>query len=107
MREIIFGNRGRLGASMICSGWDPYEGYQIYAVNQTGYQKAGNYMAGGSGSVYITGFMDTNYKENMSKAEITEFLKQCISLACFRDGSSGGCIRMVYITKDGIERTFT
>jgi 20S proteasome subunit beta 1 len=51
--------------------------------------------------------MDTNYKENMSKAEITEFLKQCISLACFRDGSSGGCIRMVYITKDGIERTFT
>ena len=27
MREIIFGNRGRLGASMICSGWDPYEGY--------------------------------------------------------------------------------
>ena len=27
MREIIFGNRNSLSASMICSGWDPYEGY--------------------------------------------------------------------------------
>ena len=33
MREIIFSNRNYLSASMICSGWDPYEGYQIYSVN--------------------------------------------------------------------------
>ena len=45
--------------------------------------------------------------ENMTKAQCTEFLKTCISLACYRDGSSGGCIRMIDITKDGIERTFT
>ena len=38
MREIIFNNRNSLSASMICSGWDPYEGYQIYSVNQTGFQ---------------------------------------------------------------------
>ena len=51
--------------------------------------------------------MDANYNENMTKAQCTEFLKTCISLACYRDGSSGGCIRMIDITKDGIERTFT
>ena len=107
MREIIFSNRGRLSASMICSGWDPYEGYQIYSVNQTGFQREGNYKAGGSGSVYIQGFMDANYDENFSKAQCIEFLKTCISLACYRDGSSGGCVRMINITKDGIERTFT
>ena len=33
MREIIFSNRNYLSAIMICSGWDPYEGYQIYSVN--------------------------------------------------------------------------
>merc|ERR1711971_35370 len=33
------GNAGRLSASMICSGWDPYKGYQIYSVNQTGFKK--------------------------------------------------------------------
>ena len=27
MREIIYNNAGRLSASMICSGWDPYKGY--------------------------------------------------------------------------------
>ena len=37
MREIIYNNAGRLSASMICSGWDPYKGYQIYSVNQTGF----------------------------------------------------------------------
>lgn len=33
MREIIYNNAGKLSASMICSGWDPYKGYQIYSVN--------------------------------------------------------------------------
>lgn len=37
MREIIYNNAGRLSASMICSGWDPYKGYQIFSVNQTGF----------------------------------------------------------------------
>ena len=106
MREIIFNNRNRLSASIICSGWDPYEGYQIYAVNQTGYINTGNHAVSGSGSIFITGFMDANYKQGMSRAEIKEFLKSCISLACYRDGSSGGCIRLLDITKDKIEREF-
>lgn len=37
MRSIIYANAGSLSASMICSGWDPYKGYQIYSVNQTGF----------------------------------------------------------------------
>ena len=106
MREIIFGNRNQLSASMICSGWDPYEGYQIYAVNQTGYKTEGNYAVSGSGSVFITSFIDANYKPTMSKAEVKDFLKSCISLACYRDGSSGGCCRLLDITKDGTEREF-
>ena len=51
--------------------------------------------------------MDANYREDFTKTEVIDFLKTCISLACYRDGSSGGCIRMLNITKDGIERTFT
>jgi 20S proteasome subunit beta 1 len=26
MREVIYGNKGGLSASMICAGWDPYFG---------------------------------------------------------------------------------
>jgi 20S proteasome subunit beta 1 len=50
--------------------------------------------------------MDANYKSDMSKAEVKEFLKSCISLACFRDGSSGGCIRLLDITEEKISREF-
>ena len=27
MREIVFNNRHRFSAALMCSGWDPYEGY--------------------------------------------------------------------------------
>lgn len=106
MREIIFSNRNSLSASMICSGWDPYKGYQIYSVNQTGFRDTGNYAVSGSGSVFVMGFIDANYKPEMSKAEIKEFLKSAISLACYRDGSSGGCLRLLDITEEKTEREF-
>lgn len=33
-----------------------------------------------------------------------EFVKNAVSLAMWRDGSSGGVIRTVTISKDGVER---
>ena len=42
----------------------------------------------------------------MSRDKIKEFMKSAISLACYRDGSSGGCIRLLDITKDKVTREF-
>lgn len=66
----------------------------------------GDIAVDGSGSTFIEGFIDANYKPNMSKADCTDFLKSCVQLAVYRDGSSGGCIRLVSITKDKIEKDF-
>lgn len=60
----------------------------------------------GSGSTFIWGFVDANYKPNMSKHEAREFIKSCIALACYRDSSSGGIIRLLDITQDKIEREY-
>ena len=60
MREIIYSNAGRLSASMICSGWDLYKGYQIYSVNQTGFWKEEDIAISGSGSTFIYGYKDAN-----------------------------------------------
>ena len=106
MREIIYSNAGSLSASMICSGWDPYKGYQIYSVNQTGFFQEGDYAISGSGGVYIRGYFDANYKKDMTAEEAKVFLKKCISLAVYRDGSSGGIIRMIEIREEGVERTY-
>lgn len=42
----------------------------------------------------------------MELNEAMEFVKSAVSLACYRDGSSGGCIRMVNITQDKVERHY-
>lgn len=49
---------------------------------------------GGSGSGYIYGFVDSNYKENMEKEECVKFVAKAVSLAIDRDGSSGGVVRI-------------
>merc|ERR1719486_572634 len=69
MREIIYSNAGSLSASMICSGWDPYKGYQIYSVNQTGFEHEGDYAMSGSGSIFIKGYFDANWRPNMTLEE--------------------------------------
>ena len=106
MREIIYSNKNSLSAAMICSGWDPYNGYQIYQVNSSGFLESGNWALGGSGGTFIWGYVDANYREGMTRNECKEFIKSCIALACFRDSSSGGIIRLVDITEGGIERDY-
>ena len=48
---------------------------------------------GGSGSTYLYGFIDANYKQDMSKEQCVELAKKAVTLAINRDGSSGGCVR--------------
>lgn len=79
---------------------------------------------GGSGSTYVYGFADSNFKKGMSKEECvqfvlkskikllstsnlfyTAFLFSALTLAMSRDASSGGVVRLGVITEQGIERT--
>ena len=92
---------------MMISGWDPYKGYQIYTVNQTGFYEVKDWGLSGSGSTFIWGYFDANYKPDMTRDQAEAFLKSAVALACYRDGSSGGIIRTVDITKDGVQRGYT
>mmetsp|Transcript_18744 Transcript_18744/g.13567 ORF Transcript_18744/g.13567 Transcript_18744/m.13567 type:complete len:136 (-) Transcript_18744:33-440(-) len=106
MREIIYNNKNYLSASMICSGWDPYKGYQIFDVNSGGLFREADWAIAGSGSTFIWGYVDANYKPNMTKHECAEFIRSAIQLAIYRDSSSGGCVRLLDITKDKVEREY-
>lgn len=64
------------------------------------------YSIGGSGSAYITGFCDKFFKAGMTRQECIEFCRRAVSHAMFRDGSSGGCIRLVIVDKDGVQEDF-
>jgi 20S proteasome subunit beta 1 len=64
------------------------------------------YAIGGSGSAYITGFIDKHWRANMSPADGRDFCLRAVSHAFHRDGSSGGCVRMVTVTQDGYKEEF-
>ena len=60
----------------------------------------------GSGSTFIWGYFDKFYRPDFTLEEAKDFLKNVISLAAYRDGSSGGVIRMIKINEHNTERFF-
>jgi 20S proteasome subunit beta 1 len=75
MRKICYNNKDRMMAGMICGGWDPYEGGQVYEIPLGGTLMKQKFALGGSGSSYIYGLVDSTYREGMSKEECKTFVK--------------------------------
>jgi len=105
-KMVVYNNKDRLMASIICAGWDPKNGGQVYQVPLGGTLVRQPFAVGGSGSTYIFGLVDATFKKGMEQKECEAFVSKSISHAMSRDGSSGGVIRMAIITKDGVERKF-
>merc|ERR1719384_177843 len=106
IQSICYTNKSWLNASIIVAGWDKYEGGQIYAcpLGATLAKKVPK-AVGGSGSSYIYGYIDAHFKSNkMEHDEARTFVRRAISHAIYRDGSSGGVVRTISITKNGLFR---
>ena len=54
----------------------------------------------------MSGYCDTYFREGMTRKECRDFVVASISLAMYRDSSSGGVVRIVDITKDGVSREY-
>ncbi|KAJ3205788.1 Proteasome subunit beta type-1 [Entophlyctis luteolus] len=106
-QELCYSNKDQLSAGIIVGGWDKYEGPSVYSIVAGGSVHKQPFAIGGSGSTYIYGYCDANFKDDMSREEAIQFTKNSIALAMSRDGSSGGVIRLAVITKDKVERIFT
>jgi len=103
-REMCYNYRDQVTAGIIVAGWDKRLGGQVYCIPLGGMLVRQPFAIGGSGSTYVYGYVDSNFKEGMQKEECVEFTKRTLALAMARDGSSGGVIRIGIITKDGVER---
>ncbi|KKA30062.1 hypothetical protein TD95_003577 [Thielaviopsis punctulata] len=103
-QEICYDNKDALSAGLIIAGWDEQHGGQVYSVPLGGSLHKQSFAIGGSGSTYIYGYTDAHWKENMEEAEAVEFVKNSLREAIKWDGSSGGVIRMVVLTKKGSDR---
>ncbi|KAA8522680.1 hypothetical protein F0562_009158 [Nyssa sinensis] len=91
---------------LIVGGWDKHEGGKIYGVPLGGTILEQPFAIGGSGSTYLYGFFDQEWKEGMTKDEAEQFVVKAVSLAIARDGASGGVVRTVTINSEGVTRNF-
>jgi 20S proteasome subunit beta 1 len=103
-KNMCYEYRDSLSAGILIGGWDAVKGGQVYSIPIGGMIVRQPVALGGSGSTYLYGYVDSTYKENMTKEECHKFIKNGLALAMMRDGSSGGIIRLATITKDGVER---
>lgn len=102
-KMIAYNNKDNLMAGLIVAGYDEKRGGQVFSIPLGGSVHSVPFACDGSGSGYISGLMDANFRPGMTKAECLEFVRKCVAHAMSRDGSSGGMIRTLVITKDGIE----
>ncbi|TGZ65957.1 hypothetical protein CRM22_005603 [Opisthorchis felineus] len=103
-RSLCYSYRDDLSAGLFVAGWDESGGGQIYSIPLGGMLLKQPAVIGGSGSTYIYGYFDREFRKNMTKEECINFVSTGVALAINRDGSSGGCIRLAIISKDGVER---
>jgi len=106
LQQYLYRYKDYLSGAVIVCGVDNLEGACIYEVGSGGTMTKRIIAMNGSGSHYINGYVDKHFKENMTKEEAKEFLKTAVTLALFRDNKSGGIVRILDITKDGISREY-
>ncbi|XP_035284162.1 proteasome subunit beta type-9 [Anguilla anguilla] len=102
VRNISYKYKEELSAHLIVAGWDRRQGGQVFAT-LNGLLSRQPFAVGGSGSFYVYGFVDAEYKPGMSKEETQRFVINTLALAMSRDGSSGGVAFLVTIDSKGVE----
>lgn len=100
-RKFLYNYRDQLSASVLVAGWDEKCGGQLYAIPIGGFVTRQQSTASGSGSTFVQGFLDNSWRPNLTRDECKAIVKQAVGLATFRDGSSGGVVRLATIDKSG------
>lgn len=103
-RNLIYTNKSFLQSSAICGGYDKIEGPSLYRILQSGAMEKSEFALGGSGGTYVWGYCDSHLKKNMTYEEAKQFIVNAVSLAIYRDGSSGGIIHTMNITAEGVQQ---
>lgn len=94
-------------AGVIIGGWDPTDGASVFNIPLGGSCLEVPFALSGSGSTYIWGLVDAEFRPDMSLEQGRALVKKAISHAMARDGSSGGIIRTVVVTPEGHDRDYT
>lgn len=108
-QQIAYNNKSRLSAGMIVAGYDSEKGGSVYGIPLGGtLAPTESYAIGGSGSTYIYAYCEKFFPTDapLTREGAIEFCRKAVMLATMRDGSSGGCVRMMIVDSAGSEKRF-
>lgn len=74
MRNLCYNYRDQMTAGIIIAGYDDRLGGQVYSIPLGGMVVRQPVSIGGSGSGFIYGYVDANYREKMPKEEAVQFV---------------------------------
>jgi Proteasome subunit len=113
MQRWCYQYKDQISAGVIVAGWDPVDGGSVYSIPAGGSCVKVPFALGGSGSLFIYGLVDAQVHQDHGAVlndvnTARALVKQAVSHAMARDGSSGGIIRTVVVTADGAsDRDYT
>ena len=87
---------------LILGGYDD-DGGHIYSLDAAGGAIPDKYNSAGSGSPYVFGVLEDNYRDDLTTNEGIDIAIRAITAATNRDSASGGKIDIAVITKDGFK----
>lgn len=99
MANILSGRRYfPYWVALIIGGYDS-EGGHVYSLDAAGGAIEDTYVTTGSGSPYVYGVLEDNFKEGLSTSEGVDLAIRAISAAMKRDAASGDGIDLSIISK--------
>ena len=85
---------------LVLAGYDA-NGPHVYSLDAAGGSIPDKYTSAGSGSPYVFGVLEDNYRDDLSTDEGVNLAIRAISAAIGRDSASGGMINVAIINKEG------
>ena len=87
---------------LIIGGYDNTGG-NIFSLDAAGGAIPDKYTSAGSGSPYVFGVLEDNYKDDITTNEGVDLAIRSITAAMNRDSASGGMINVAVINKEGFK----
>jgi 20S proteasome alpha/beta subunit len=97
---LVQSSKEQLSTAFIIGGWDE-DGPHVFDISLSGLLIERKLATTGSGSVYVSAYIDENYRDDFTMEEATEFAVKAVALVISRDGACGGPINVVQITESG------
>ena len=103
MANILSGHRYYpYWVQLLIAGIDD-EGAHVYSLDPAGGCIPDDYVTTGSGSPYVYGVLEDNYKDGMNQQDTVDLAIRSLSAAMGRDAASGNGYDIAVITKKGWE----